>query len=414
MTVNSSGYGTLSTWGGPSPHWGGEGGGQSSVLGLRPLATPDSDLMSRESQRKLPNHTSLSAPPANHSPSAAQHKATRQLTSWAQKRRVPRSRSAQSQRPRAEEEEGEEEEEESRGGSLSADGDRPDEYRTTCLKRTDSLMSEASGLTYWRLDEGELYRPLPDSFDSGAYLLLQDMSLNQDDPKLPVSLREIYQRRQGGRAKQQEWDSSLTSNASTPQVLTLDPTLHMKQSDRTPDSMSEGPQPGLPGPRLPLPQTVPGWHAHRGGPNRTAAAPAPPHALYNRVSYGDDESSRRTVLTPHAHTRPDQSGGSLERTASSSSLEDPVVMSLVRQSLKEKHSRHVADLRAYYESEISSLKEQLSAELRRSDADLQTSNRALLERCEHLDRALTEASACIRDLENKNRRLESQLVNHTL
>ncbi|XP_035248151.1 M-phase phosphoprotein 9 [Anguilla anguilla] len=434
MTVNSSGYGTLSTWGGPSPHWGGEGGGQSSVLGLRPAATPDSDLMSRESQRKLPNHTSLSASPANHSPSAAQHKATSQLTSWAQKRRVPRSRSAQSQRPRAEEEEGEEEEEESRGGSLSADGDRPDEYRTTCLKRTDSLMSEASGLTYWRLDEGELYRPLPDSFDSGAYLLLQDMSLNQDDPKLPGSLREIYQRRQGGRAKQQEWDSSLTSNASTPQVLTLDPTLHMKQSDRTsgftspshfsspsspqqpppghapgapalsPDSMSEGP-PARGSPRL-----SPAGTPTEGGPNGTAAAPAPPHALYNRVPYGDDESSRRTVLTPHAHTRPDQSGGSLERTASSSSLEDPVVMSLVRQSLKEKHSRHVADLRAYYESEISSLKEQLSAELRRSDADLQTSNRALLERCEHLDRALTEASACIRDLENKNRRLESQLA----
>lgn len=35
-----------------------------------------------------------------------------------------------------------------------------------------------SGLTYWRLNENELYRPLPDSFDSGAYLLLQEASAN--------------------------------------------------------------------------------------------------------------------------------------------------------------------------------------------------------------------------------------------
>lgn len=33
----------------------------------------------------------------------------------------------------------------------------------------------------------------------------------------------------------------------------------------------------------------------------------------------------------------------------------------IRQNLKEKHARHVADLRAYYESEISSLKQKLEA-----------------------------------------------------
>ena len=47
-----------------------------------------------------------------------------------------------------------------------------------------------SGLTYWRLDESELYRPLPDSFDSGAYLLLQEASISlvgegqKDNPNL--------------------------------------------------------------------------------------------------------------------------------------------------------------------------------------------------------------------------------------
>lgn len=34
------------------------------------------------------------------------------------------------------------------------------------------------GLTYWHLNENELYHPLPDSFDSGAYLLLQEASMN--------------------------------------------------------------------------------------------------------------------------------------------------------------------------------------------------------------------------------------------
>lgn len=35
-----------------------------------------------------------------------------------------------------------------------------------------------AGLTYWHLNENELYHPLPDSFDSGAYLLLQEASMD--------------------------------------------------------------------------------------------------------------------------------------------------------------------------------------------------------------------------------------------
>lgn len=40
------------------------------------------------------------------------------------------------------------------------------------------MASLHSGLTYWRLNENELYHPLPDSFDSGAYLLLQEASMS--------------------------------------------------------------------------------------------------------------------------------------------------------------------------------------------------------------------------------------------
>ncbi|NXA01962.1 MPP9 phase, partial [Nesospiza acunhae] len=82
------------------------------------------------------------------------------------------------------------------------------------------------------------------------------------------------------------------------------------------------------------------------------------------------------------------------------SLEDPVVMSKIRQSLREKHARHIADLRAYYDSEIQSLKQQLEA----------WCNLCVLSRCDQLDSALNEASAHIKALENKNNQLEKQVA----
>ncbi|NWT24316.1 MPP9 phase, partial [Cardinalis cardinalis] len=103
------------------------------------------------------------------------------------------------------------------------------------------------------------------------------------------------------------------------------------------------------------------------------------------------------------------------------SLEDPVVMSKIRQSLREKHARHIADLRAYYDSEIQSLKQQLesshrtaaSEELKKinqSLADRAWCNLYVLSRCDQLDSALNEASAHIKALENKNNQLEKQVA----
>ncbi|NXV65047.1 MPP9 phase, partial [Molothrus ater] len=82
------------------------------------------------------------------------------------------------------------------------------------------------------------------------------------------------------------------------------------------------------------------------------------------------------------------------------SLEDPVVMSKIRQSLREKHARHIADLRAYYDSEIQSLKQQLEA----------WCNLCVPNRCDQLDSALNEASAHIKALESKNNQLEKQVA----
>ena len=66
---------------------------------------------------------------------------------------------------------------------------------------------------------------------------------------------------------------------------------------------------------------------------------------------------------------------------SSTSLSVSVSVSL-RQNLREKHARHVADLKAYYESEIQSLRDKLG--LAQLPPDLEKSNRALELRSHHL------------------------------
>ena len=51
-------------------------------------------------------------------------------------------------------------------------------YRRVDEPTDHHFLLSVSGLTYWRLNETELYHPLPDSFDSGAYLLLQEASMS--------------------------------------------------------------------------------------------------------------------------------------------------------------------------------------------------------------------------------------------
>ncbi|NXE93551.1 MPP9 phase, partial [Menura novaehollandiae] len=88
----------------------------------------------------------------------------------------------------------------------------------------------------------------------------------------------------------------------------------------------------------------------------------------------------------------------------------------IRQNLREKHARHIADLRAYYDSEIQSLKQQLESSHRTaSSEDLKKINQNwcnlyFLNRCDQLDAALNEASARIKALENKNNLLEKQVA----
>ncbi|XP_066055740.1 M-phase phosphoprotein 9 isoform X2 [Chamaea fasciata] len=273
----------------------------------------------------------------------------------------------------------------------------------------NSVVSEASGLSYWKLDEKEMYHTLPENFRS-------------------------------------ELPGVFSMKVSPVQILTLDPTLHMKPGQQnqgrcffsspedstpfSPDSMAE---PGFVShcdtdsfsqtshsSQLDDSPTHPAssravhldlWRNHPFQSENRASSPFP-------VGYrdADDENSVNTeeeetlTLTPSSVTQ--CADNSLpDYSLSVASVEDPVVMSKIRQNLREKHARHIADLRAYYDSEIQSLKQQLESSHRAAASeDLKKINQSLADRCDQLDAALNEATARIKALENKNNLLEKQVA----
>ncbi|XP_062409806.1 M-phase phosphoprotein 9 isoform X2 [Sardina pilchardus] len=418
-----SGYGTLSTWEV-------ELEAESHLL---PSPLADSCLANQQYQQR-PSST-----PIGHT---HQHVPCRQaLTSWAQRHQRSQKRGGRRSRhspPPAQEKS----EAGATGRMPPADhqeqpGCPADSSSPSSLKRSDSLVSEASGLTYWRLDESELYRPLPDSFCSTSPLPSQGMATGPDrsphatlwpdqcqtpppERTLSVSLKEIYQTRRSGELKCRDWDPLAGPSSTPPQVLTLDSVVGLKQPKVTPEGTSERTS-GLASPS-PLSSPHGPWHLH--------PDPDPDPAHRDAASRGseeegggpcsEDEGRHTSSTTPTSTLRTQKSASrlssaprtspalscatKLERTAS---LEDPVTLSLMRQNLREKHARHVADLRAYYESEIASLKEKL--ELTQLPQDVEKSNQILQGRCNHLDRALREASRRIRELEEQNQQLEKQL-----
>uniref|UniRef100_A0A7M4G2F9 M-phase phosphoprotein 9 n=1 Tax=Crocodylus porosus TaxID=8502 RepID=A0A7M4G2F9_CROPO len=234
-------------------------------------------------------------------------------------------------------------------------------------------------------------------------------------------------------------------------VLTLDPTLHMRSGQHNPEhcffSTSEEKTPFSPdsmadptfsshsdtdsfshasnitSPQLEGSPKYPSiteaihldpWKNH-GFQNETKTTCSFPMAYANAgnilINTKDEES---LTLTPSSITQsqfPCPDNSLPEYSVSVASFEEPVVLSKIRQNLREKHARHIADLRAYYDSEIHSLKQQLEASHKTaSSEDLKKINQNLVDRCDQLDAALNEASARMRALENKNNMLEKQVT----
>ncbi|XP_017292247.1 M-phase phosphoprotein 9 [Kryptolebias marmoratus] len=469
ITVLSSGYGTLSAW----------------ETGLEPAESPGRDWEDgpeREKHQWTNNlqedtKTTVVGYQQNFSsertvgvdepqPSANQQKASgtsQQLTSWAQRQKLKpkknKTRQALAQIPDYQEETCSPRK--SNQLTLLDNTDSHDQHgaagllsSSSPLRRSDSLISEASGLTYWRLNEWELYRPLPDSFDSGSFLLLQEASMSlSPSQESRVSLKEIYQNKQKD-SKQTDWEESVASSPSSPQVMTLDPAANTQQSDRTSGftSPSHFSSPSFPAQAHLYPRagnSITPDSMVEGSPNTgdtdlisdtssvSAAGPLPtkmqiswtaPSVLSTsrdktQMSHSVNQQHRTTAPLvneeegSHTHTNTLKpclvSGAPLRPAVSphkerSSSLEDPVVLSLLRQNLREKHARHVADLKAYYESEIQILQDKLK--LKDLPQGLEESNRALTERCQSLQHALADTKSHIQELEAKNSSLEKKLA----
>ncbi|XP_032931586.1 M-phase phosphoprotein 9 isoform X2 [Catharus ustulatus] len=314
----------------------------------------------------------------------------------------------------------------------------------------NSIVSEASGLSYWKLDEKEMYHTLPENFRSDLpdvfSTKVSPVQLSSADEMKLSSLKDIYHKRQ--RENKQMPDQSFmppSQPSHPPEILTLDPTLHMKPGQQnqncffnssedstpfSPDSMAE---PGFPShcdtdsfsqtshsSQLDDSPTQPAssravhldlWRNHPLQSENRASSPFPgAYRDANSDHSVNTEEEETLTLTPSSVTQ--CADNSLpDYSLSVASVEDPVVMSKIRQNLREKHARHIADLRAYYDSEIQSLKQQLESSHRTAASqDLKKINQSLADRCEQLDAALNEASARIKALENKNNLLEKQVA----
>ncbi|KAM9749015.1 M-phase phosphoprotein 9 isoform 4-T4 [Dama dama] len=280
----------------------------------------------------------------------------------------------------------------------------------------NSWMSESgTGLTYWKLEEKDMYHSLPKTLEKTF---------------APASSTDI----------------------SPSQVLTLDPTLHVKPNQQisgiqphgflnalddrisfSPDSVLE---PSLSShsdidlfsqaspitsqlsgfPKYPTDakiSPVESWknHAFRNESRTSSTFPSVYTVGSNDISVStvDEENP---VLGPPVSVSQSQLPGTangVPECISLTSLEDPVVLSKIRQNLKEKHARHIADLRAYYESEINSLKQKLEEKEISAAEDWKKTNQILVDRCGQLESALNEATSHVRTLENKNNILEREV-----
>nr|XP_016779987.2 M-phase phosphoprotein 9 isoform X6 [Pan troglodytes] len=319
------------------------------------------------------------------------------------------------------------------------------------------MSDSGTGLTYWKLEEKDMHHSLPETLEKTFISLSStDVSPNQsntsNEMKL-LSLKDIYYKKQ--RESKQLPERNLTSASNPnhpPEVLTLDPTLHMK-----PKQQISGIQPhGLPNalddrisfspdsvlePSMSSPSDIdsfsqasnvtsqlPGFPKY---PSHTKASPV--DSWKNQTFQNESRTSstfpsvytitsndisvntvdeENTVMVASASVSQSQLPGtanSVPECISLTSLEDPVILSKIRQNLKEKHARHVADLRAYYESEINSLKQKLEAKEISGVEDWKITNQILVDRCGQLDSALHEATSRVRTLENKNNLLEIEV-----
>uniref|UniRef100_A0A8D1A8N9 M-phase phosphoprotein 9 n=1 Tax=Sus scrofa TaxID=9823 RepID=A0A8D1A8N9_PIG len=282
-------------------------------------------------------------------------------------------------------------------------------------EQTKKSPIEKVGLTYWKLEEKDMYQSLPETLEK-------------------------------------MFAPAPSTDTSSSQVLTLDPTLHMKPNQQisgiqphgflntlddrisfSPDSVLE---PSMSShsdidsfsqashiasqlsrfskyPSNTKLSPVDSWknHAFQNESRTSSTFPSVYTIGSNDISVNtiDEENTALVTCTSVSQSQLPGTANSVPECISLTSLEDPVILSKIRQSLKEKHARHIADLRAYYESEINILKQKLEEKEISAVEDWKKTNQILIDRCGQLDSALNEATSRVRALENKNNLLEREV-----
>ncbi|XP_036907839.1 M-phase phosphoprotein 9 [Sturnira hondurensis] len=319
-----------------------------------------------------------------------------------------------------------------------------------------SWMSEAgTGLTHWELQKVDLPHSVPAAAAPPTAPPSSGVSagqFNTSNEMKPPSLKDIYHRKQREDKQLPERDLTSASNPNRPpEVLTLDPTLHLRprqqvsavrppgflsalddrlsfspdsvleplsghsdidsfsQASNVPCQLSGFPKP----PSRARVSPVDSWK-NPAFPNESRASSTLPSVYTvtsNDTSVNTVEEDSTVMVTAASISRSQLPGtaNSVPECISLTSLEDPVILSNIRQNLKEKHARHIADLRAYYESEIHSLKQKLEAKEISAVEDWRKTNQILIDRCSQLDGALNEATSRVKTLESTNNLLEREV-----
>ncbi|XP_078292023.1 M-phase phosphoprotein 9 isoform X3 [Panthera onca] len=275
------------------------------------------------------------------------------------------------------------------------------------------MSNSGTGLTYWKLEEKDMYHSLPETLEKAFAPSSGDRSPGQVltlDPTLHMKPNQI------SGIQPQGFLNALDDRMSFSPDSVLDPSM---SSHSDIDSFSQASNiasqsSGFPKyPSNTKASPVDSWKNH-GFPNESRSSstfPSVATTASNDISVNTVDEENAAVVTSASASQSQLPGtaSSVPECISLTPLEDPVILSKIRQNLKEKHARHVADLRAYYESEINSLKQKLEAKEISAVEDWKKTNQILVDRCGQLDSALNEATSRVRTLENKNNLLEIEV-----
>ncbi|XP_052611396.1 M-phase phosphoprotein 9 isoform X4 [Peromyscus californicus insignis] len=288
-------------------------------------------------------------------------------------------------------------------------------YLSKPTESPGSCMSDSgTGLTYWKLEEKDLYHSLPETLEkmfvpsSPERPLSEVLSL---EPAIHMKPKE-----QAAEIRPHGFLHALEDRISFSPDSVLEPSL---SSHSDTDSFSQASHdvsqvsgfPKYPSTTKASPADTWKNHAFQSESRTSSTIPSLYTITSNDISVKtvDEDNTVTVASTSVSQSQLPGTANSVPECISLASLEDPVMLSKIRQNLKEKHARHVADLRAYYEAEINSLKQLLETKDVSAVEEWKKKNEILVDRCGQLDSALNEATSRVRTLENKNNLLEIEV-----